>query len=403
MSTRTSGAKALGPSAQSSLLPAPGPAGPCGREAKPLQLGPDLAWLERLTGGLVPGGCFLLAGSPGSGKSRLASQIALGLASTGIVSVAALTEESEDRHRQRLIRVTGGAHSVAVIERVRATTGVERLTDLPHFFNFYRREPLNGAKVVIIDSIQGDGIPGGAFTAYHALFDFVRSCREVDVATILIGHVNKRGQIAGPKGLEHAVDAVWRIERAGMGRLFAVTKNRFGPEHPKGIYLETDLSTTALQPSPHASPVTGIARTYLGPDAIVAELQARVSLPAPGSRPAMAAPGLPRRRVEQVVQAVADLPGIEVGALDLSVSAMAPGDAGFKSCMALPLVVVRDPSCDPGRPRLPRRDRLGPGCPSDPRGARQPDRRQRRSRARLPGRPPVLRPRHGGAAGRDGN
>lgn len=339
MPARRRGAGTLGFSARGSTLPKSSPV-PSGRDVR-LTLGPALGWMERLTGGIVPGGSYLLAGSPGAGKSRLATQIAIGLALSGTPSVTALTEEAEDRHAHRVNQLAWNfADRESPGKHIRVTSAVRELSDLPYALPLAGPNSLGDTKVVILDSIQGDGMPAGAFAEYQALYDFCRHCREQRIATLLLGHVNKRGQIAGPKGLEHAVDAVWRIERAGPGRLFAVTKNRFGAEHPRGIYLETDPLNTALSPSPHASPVTGVARTYLGPDAIVAELQARVSLPTPGVRPTVAAPGLPKKRIEQIVSAVSELPILDVGALDLSVNAMVPGDAGFRAWMALPLAVA---------------------------------------------------------------
>lgn len=175
-----------------------------------------------------------------------------------------------------------------------ATAEVNDLEDLPYFVTLQVTHPkagYRGIRVLIIDSIQGDGVPANAARKYRGFYEFTRNCKAHGVAVIAIGHVNKRGQLAGPRGLEHHVDAVWRVEKAGTGRLFAVTKNRFGPEHPRGIPLVTDPVTTALHPSPHTEPATGVARTFIGGRVGEAELQAAVSLPTPGMRPQVMAPG----------------------------------------------------------------------------------------------------------------
>ena len=128
------------------------------------------------------------------------------------------------------------------------------------------------------------GLPANAARQYAGFYEFGRRAKDAGVTIIAVAHINKRGQIAGPRGLEHNVDAVVRIERAGAGRMISVLKNRFGPEQSTGFPLMTDDETAALLPSPHREPMTGIARTFIGSEMGDAELQVQLSLPMPGER-----------------------------------------------------------------------------------------------------------------------
>lgn len=125
----------------------------------------------------------------------------------------------------------------------------------------------------------------------------------------------------------------------------SLTKNRFGPEQTNGLALLIDPATTELRPSPHIKPVTGAARTYLGSTIGESEIQAAISLPSPGSRPSITAPGLPRRRIELILNAISGLPMLDLGSFSMSVSALLPGDSNFRGWLSLPLAVALISSC----------------------------------------------------------
>jgi predicted ATP-dependent serine protease len=116
-----------------------------------------------------------------------------------------------------------------------------------------------------------------------------------------------------------------------------VPKNRFGPEQLKGLPLVIDPVTTVLRLSPHREPVTGICRTFLGTGFGAGEMQAMVSLPSHNAKPQIQAPGLPRRRIEQLLSCIARVPGLEMDDLDLSIGCLMPGDVYFRSVFGLPL------------------------------------------------------------------
>ena len=119
--------------------------------------------------------------------------------------------------------------------------------------------------------------------------------------TLAICHVTKRGEIAGPKALEHAVDCTILIRKAYNRRMVSVLKNRFGPETARPMQLEIDPITLKLRMSPHTETLRrSVARGYL-PGAGLTEVQGAVALPKPGAAAKVTAPGLPRKEIEQYV------------------------------------------------------------------------------------------------------
>ena len=240
------------------------------------------------------------------------------------------------------------AEAERAMGNVECSDQVPDLESLPSFFTHNVLNPRGefaGVRLLIIDSLQGDGVASNAARKYARFYEFVRAAKSAGITVMAIGHVNKRGQLGGPKDLEHFVDAVWRVEKVADFRICAVTKNRFGAEKPRGIPLLIDPKTTALRPSPHIEPVTGSARTFLGGNYGEAELQASLSLPMPGMRPQIMAPGLPRRRIEQIVLAITRVPMLNLDQFDLNVGALLPGEVTFKAWMGLPLSIALISSC----------------------------------------------------------
>lgn len=308
-----------------------------------LVLSERLAWFEQALTEIVVGGIYLVAGAPGSRKSGLTTQLALDFGLRGIRTLTLLTEESPHRLLDRALRMTSDwpaddarqalGHAFCCDE----LAGIERL---PGFLYQHVLAPMgryHGASVIILDSVQGHGLPAAATEKYARLYEFCRIAKSAGITVFMIGHVNKKGQIAGPRDLEHNVDAVVSLRKAMDLRLLYVPKNRFGPEQLKGLPLVIDPVTTTLRPSPHREPVTGICRTFLGTGVGAGEMQAMVSLPSHNARPQIQAPGLPRRKIEQLLSCIARVPGLEMEDLDLSIGCLMPGDAYFRSVFGLPL------------------------------------------------------------------
>lgn len=314
-------------------------------------LGERLFWLEELLNGLHVGSTMLLAGIPGGGKSRIASQIALGAASNGIRSLVVLTEEIPERLDRRLAMMTSDwprRQARAAIELIARTDEVLDLEHLPAFASHHiigSRGKFAESEIIIVDSVQGDGLPANAARKYGRFYEACRLLAAAGKTIIAVGHVTKRGQLAGPRGLEHFVDLVVRVEKVATHRICATTKNRFGEERPHGVLLITDPATINLKPSPHLLPVLGSARSFLGASIENVEIQASVGVPLPGCKPTILAPGLPRRRVQQLIGSIARLPLLSLDEFDLNVNVMLPGESPFRSWLGVPLAAALIASC----------------------------------------------------------
>jgi DNA repair protein RadA/Sms len=156
-------------------------------------------------------------------------------------------------------------------------------------------EEYHGIQAIVVDSVQGRGLSAAATQKYRALYEFAENAKAQGLLTILIGHVTKKGQIAGPKDLEHNVDCVLYIRRAFRLCPFFIPKNRFGPAVLDPIVLVMD-EKGCLTESPHRAATSTAVFGYAGIGDELAEGRASVSLPRYGSRPELNAPFLPNKR-----------------------------------------------------------------------------------------------------------
>jgi DNA repair protein RadA/Sms len=182
-----------------------------------------------LGGGIVPGSLILLSGEPGIGKSTLVAQIA---SRAGVNSeiIYASGEESAVQVRNRMERLAVDFKKIKFISE----TNVEKII-----------AAVTQAKpaILIIDSVQtvySSFIPaeaGGVSQIRAVTVKFLELAKENDIAVILIGHITKDGQVAGPKSLEHIVDTVLYLENEpGNNYCFLrATKNRFGSVNELGV------------------------------------------------------------------------------------------------------------------------------------------------------------------------
>ena len=192
-----------------------------------------LAELDRVTGGgIVPGSALLIGGEPGIGKSTLLLQVAAAFARSGRRAVYFTGEEAATQVRLRSDRLGLGKAPVALAAETSLANILATLSEGPP------------PHIVIIDSIQTlwtDGIDAAAGmvsqvrAATQALVNFAKAR---GTALLLVGHVTKDGQIAGPKVVEHIVDTVLYFEgdRGHAFRILRATKNRFGATDEIGVF-----------------------------------------------------------------------------------------------------------------------------------------------------------------------
>ncbi len=239
-----------------------------------------------LGGGLVPGSIVLIGGEPGIGKSTLVLQNVLRIRSRKVLYVSG--EESPQQLRMRADRIAGS--------QLDCECYLLCETSLENIFASIKEE---NPGLIIVDSIQtiaSDQMESAAGTVSQVrecAASFLRYAKETNTPVILIGHINKEGSIAGPKVLEHIVDAVLQFEgdRHYMYRILRSIKNRFGNTSEIGIYEMkedglrevTNPSEMLLHQSEEALSGTAIGVTIDGARPFLIETQALVSTAAYGT------------------------------------------------------------------------------------------------------------------------
>ena len=308
-----------------------------------------IAELDRvLGGGLVPGSLVLLGGEPGIGKSTLLLQAAAGLshASGGTAGVLYATgEESPGQVRLRAARLglLDGPSGEGV--RVLAEHDVGRIVEVA-------RAERPG--LVVVDSIQTatidelEGAAGSVGQVREATLRLMDLAKGDGIAVILVGHVTKDGSIAGPKTLEHLVDAVVNLEgeRYAALRLLRATKNRFGSTDEIGVFemAETGLREIAdparafLADHGASAPGSVVAPTLEGSRPLLVEVQALVS-PTGYGTPSRKASGLDPNRLSLLIAVLGRRAGIALGTHDVYAN-LAGGLSVVEPALDLPLALA---------------------------------------------------------------
>lgn len=315
-------------------------------EFRELPLTDDLSWLKERVTRLVEGGVYLIAGPPGIGKSTLGIQLALSLGAQNIPSVYVLTEQSKQELANRA-RLMTASWKPRVRERALLNLKPEdAVYDVEMLPNFLAHKVISkngvyfGARLVVIDSIHGPGLSSAAAKKYRSLFDFCHACKNEGITVLLVGHVTKSNEIYGPKTLEHNVDCILYMRKAFIYRPLFVPKNRFGEAKFQPLPLEMDSATTALKQSRLASAVGGVAFSFAGRGHGTVEAQAAVSLPNYATRGEITAPGLPRKEIQRLLQAINQIPGIDLEYLSYSIQCVLPDDNRYRKYLDLPITLA---------------------------------------------------------------
>ncbi|MEA2519354.1 MAG: hypothetical protein QOF49_1434 [Chloroflexota bacterium] len=301
-----------------------------------------------LGGGLVPGSLVLLGGEPGIGKSTLLLQAAAGVAAlVGPERVLYATgEESAAQVRLRAERLgllagTGGGIGILTESSIdRIAEVATQLSPRP--------------ALLVVDSVQTatvddlDGPAGSVGQVRAAALRLMELAKPAGIAVVLVGHVTKDGSIAGPKTLEHLVDAVLTLEgeRYAAIRLLRATKNRFGSTEEVGVFEmgETGMDAVADPAraflADHDGPAPGsvVAPTLEGSRPLLVEVQGLVA-PGPGGSPRRTASGVDTNRVALLVAVLARRAGVGLATHDIYVN-LAGGLAVDEPGLDLPLAIA---------------------------------------------------------------
>jgi len=315
-----------------------------------------------LGGGLVPGSLILVGGEPGIGKSTLLLQAAAGVAARvagqgGHVLYATGEESAAQVHlRAARLGLLDGPAAYAV--QVLAESEVSRIAEIAR---------ASRPDLLVVDSIQTatvdelDGPAGSVGQVRESALRLMELAKGDGIAVVLVGHVTKDGSLAGPKTLEHLVDAVLNLEgeRYGALRILRATKNRFGSTEEVGV-LEMREHGLAEVEDParaflveHAGPAAGsvVAPTLEGSRPLLVEVQALVS-PATYGTPLRRTTGVDAARLTLLVAVLGRRAGVGLSAHDVYVN-VAGGLSVDEPALDLPIALalassLRDRAIAPG-------------------------------------------------------
>lgn len=269
-----------------------------------------------LGGGIVPGSLTLLGGEPGIGKSTLLLQISLKLPYK-VLYVSG--EESQKQIKMRAERINPENNNCYILTETKTQNIFKQIEKL---------EP----EIVIIDSIQTlhtdyiESSSGSISQIKECTTELIKFAKETATPVILIGHITKDGNIAGPKILEHMVDTVLQFEgdRNHVFRILRAHKNRFGSTNELGIY---EMQGSGLREVSNPSEIliskkdeelsgNAIAATLEGMRPLMIEVQALVSTAVYGT-PQRSATGFNAKRLNMLLAVLEKRAGFRLGAKDV--------------------------------------------------------------------------------------
>ena len=269
-----------------------------------------------LGGGIVPGSLILLGGEPGIGKSTLLLQIALKLPyKTLYVS----GEESQKQIKMRAERINPNSENCYVLTETKTQ-------------NIFKQIEVIQPDIRVVDSIQKlhsdyiESSSGSISQIKECTTELIKFAKETSIPVILIGHITKDGNIAGPKILEHMVDTVLQFEgdRNHVFRILRANKNRFGSTNELGIY---EMQGSGLREVSNPSEIliskkdeelsgNAVAATLEGMRPLMIEVQALVSTAVYGT-PQRSATGFNAKRLNMLLAVLEKRAGFRLGTKDV--------------------------------------------------------------------------------------
>ena len=289
-------------------------------EAPPARTASGLEEFDRvLGGGLVPASAILVGGDPGIGKSTLLLQAIASFARNGLKCIYISGEEASAQVRMRAERLG--------LEKAPVHLATE--TNLRDILTTMEAERPD---LVVIDSIQTmwadmvESAPGSVAQVRAAAHELVTFAKRRGTAVVIVGHVTKEGQIAGPRVVEHMVDTVlyFEGERGHQFRILRAVKNRFGPAGEIGVFEMTGagLSQVAnpsalfLSERGQSAPGSAVFAGIEGTRPVLTEVQALVA-PSSLASPRRTVVGLDAGRVSTILAVLESRCGIPFAGLDV--------------------------------------------------------------------------------------
>ena len=275
-----------------------------------------------LGGGLVPGAVVLLSGEPGVGKSTLLLEVAAKAAQSGKKVLYVSGEESVGQIRLRAERTDSMSDNLFIASETDLSTVLGQIDAV---------QP----QLLVVDSVQTvaaaeiDGAAGMPSQIREVAANLIRVAKERSLPVILVGHVTKDGNIAGPRALEHLVDVVCHFEgdRQTSLRFVRSMKNRYGPTDEVGCFEMTGEGINEV-PDPSGmflsrgdAPVSGtcVTVTVEGKRPLIAEVQALV-VKSSSPQPRRVTNGVDSARVAMLLAVLERRAGLRVGVMDVYVS-----------------------------------------------------------------------------------
>ena len=269
-----------------------------------------------LGGGIVPGSLILLGGEPGIGKSTLLLQIALKLP---FKTLYVSGEESQKQIKMRAERINPNSDNCYILTETKTQNIFKQIEGL---------EP----DIVVVDSIQTlhsdyiESSSGSISQIKECTTELIKFAKETGTPVLLIGHITKDGNIAGPKILEHMVDTVLQFEgdRNHVFRILRANKNRFGSTNELGIY---EMQGSGLREVSNPSEIliskkdeelsgNAIAATLEGMRPLMIEVQALVSTAVYGT-PQRSATGFNAKRLNMLLAVLEKRAGFRLAEKDV--------------------------------------------------------------------------------------
>ena len=276
----------------------------------------DAEFNRVLGGGIVPGSLTLLGGEPGIGKSTLLLQVSLKLPYK-VLYVSG--EESQKQIKMRAERINPKNNNCYILTETKTQ-------------NIFKQIEILEPHIIIIDSIQTlhsdyiESSSGSISQIKECTTELIKFAKQTAIPVLLIGHITKDGNIAGPKILEHMVDTVLQFEgdRNHVFRILRSHKNRFGSTNELGIYEMqgsglrevSNPSEILISKKDEALSGNAIAATLEGVRPLMIEVQALVSTAVYGT-PQRSATGFNAKRLNMLLAVLEKRAGFRLGAKDV--------------------------------------------------------------------------------------